>query len=62
MRISREDYERIVNPVLRDPELEARRLDTLHRAAELARMIGPITPERLREGIPLRTTIDKSRE
>lgn len=53
MQISAEDYEQIMNPAARDPETEKRRLEMLRRADELGRELGPLTPERLKAGIPL---------
>lgn len=49
MKISEEDALRILNPELRDPELERRRLETIERSGWLR---GLVTPENLARGIP----------
>ncbi|CAM3199210.1 hypothetical protein DESA109040_02425 [Deinococcus saxicola] len=53
MKISEQDALQILHPERRDPEVERRRLETLARAEHLGRLLGPLTTERLRAGIPL---------
>lgn len=52
MVLSPADLDDIFSPGVRFPELEARRLQTLARATEIGRRLGPLTTERLRAGIP----------
>lgn len=53
MKISENDLLSILHPERRDPDVERRRLRTLAEADELGRLLGPLTTERLRAGIPL---------
>lgn len=52
MKISEHDAMLILHPELRDPEQERRRLETLAAARELFPN-GVLTPENLKNGIPL---------
>ena len=49
MKITRTDYLRIVDPKLRDPGTEARRLALI----ESSERLGTFTPEALARGIPV---------
>ncbi|PNY82751.1 hypothetical protein CVO96_16565 [Deinococcus koreensis] len=50
--LSQADLDKIFAPQRRLPQEEARRQHTLARAGELGRLIGPLTTERLRAGVP----------
>lgn len=50
--LSPADLDSIFRPEACAPDVEARRLQTLARAAELGQKLGSLTTERLRAGIP----------
>lgn len=56
IEISTEDYLQILHPERRDPAVEAKRRATIRRSEQL----GPLTPEALARGIPIRPKSTKS--